>query len=80
MEACEGGNVKESASGAIDDLFAQIRLNLLKLRDSDPVATEDIKNLLTQLEDWVEKLVIDSLKLESASKSPKKTAQPKKKP
>lgn len=75
--------MKESASEAIDDLFAQIRLNLLKLRESDPVATDEIKNLMTQLEDWVEKLVIDSLKLESASKSasksPKKTTQPKKK-
>ena len=71
--------MKESASEAIDDLFAQIRLNLLKLRDSDPAATDEIKNLLTQLEDWVEKLVIDSLKLESASKNPRKTPQPKKK-
>ena len=71
--------MKESASEAIDDLFAQIRLNLLKLRDSDPVVTDEIKNLMTQLEDWVEKLVIDSLKLESASKSPRKASQPKKK-
>ncbi len=55
-------DMKESASDAIDDLFAKIRLKLLKLRESDPVTTEELKSLLTQLEDWVEKLVIDSLK------------------
>ena len=54
--------MKENAHDAIDDLFAKIRLKLLKLRESDPVTTEELKSLLTQLEDWVEKLVIDSLK------------------
>jgi len=63
--------MKVTASDAVDDLFAKIRLKLLKLRESDPETTEDLKNLLIQLEDWVEKLVIDSLRLEG-----KKVKQP----
>jgi len=55
----------------VDDLFTKIRLKLLKLRESDPTTTEDLKNLLTQLEDWVEKLIVDSLKLESLERKPK---------
>ena len=52
----------QNASDAIDELFKQIRLKLLKLRENDEVTTNDIKSLLMQLEDWVEKLLIDSLK------------------
>jgi len=63
--------MKENASDAIDDLFAQIRLKLLKLRESDTETTEELKALLTQLEDWVEKLVVDSIKLEGMGKKPK---------
>ena len=64
--------MKESASDAIDELVAKIRLTLLKFRESDPETTADLKSLLTQLEDWVEKLVMDSLKLESLEKELKK--------
>ena len=64
-------DMKENASDAIDDLFAKIRLKLLKLRESDPETTEELKGLFTQLEDYVEKLVMDSLKLESLKKKPK---------
>lgn len=71
--------MKESASEAIDGLFVQIRLNLLKMRDSNPEAVEDVKNLMIQLEDWVEKLVIDSLKLQSGGEKPRKTSAPRKK-
>ena len=64
--------MKETANDAIDELFTKIRLKLLKLREIDPDTTEELKTLLTQLEDWVEKLVIDSLKLEDLKKKPKK--------
>ena len=62
----------ENAGEEIDALFAQIRLKLLVLRETDPVTTADLKSLLTQLEDWVEKLVLDSLKLQSLEKVSKK--------
>ena len=63
--------MKENASDAIDSLFAGIRLKLLKLRESDSATAEELKSLLAQLEDWVEKLVIDSLKLDSLNKTAK---------
>ncbi len=64
--------MKERASDAIDELVAKIRLKLLKLRESDPETTDELNSLLRQLEDWVEKLVLDSLKLESLEKERKK--------
>ena len=64
--------MKERASEAIDELFTKIRLKLLKLRESDPETTDELKNLLTQLEDWVEKLVVDSLKLEGLEREQRK--------
>jgi len=64
--------MKERASEAIDELLAKIRLKLLKLRESDPETTDELNSLLRQLEDWVEKLVLDSLKLESLEKERKK--------
>ena len=70
--------MKEDASDAIDDLFAKIGLKLLKLRESDPEATDELKSLLTQLHDWIEKLVVDSIKLESLEKSRKSIAPEKK--
>ncbi len=66
--------MKETAGDAVDDLFAKLRLQLLKLRESDPETAEELKSLLTQLEDWVEKLVVDSLRLESLQRKPKKAA------
>ena len=71
--------MKENASDAIDGLFVEIRLNLLKLRESDPTTTELLKNLLIQLEDWVDKLVIDSLKMESFEKELKRAPKSEKK-
>lgn len=70
--------MKENASEVIDSLFVKIRLKLSKMRECDPAATEEMKSLLTQLEDWVEKLVIDSLKLESLSRTTKSTQSKKK--
>lgn len=49
----------------VDDLFKQIRLCLLQVRQSDPVVAEELRGLVRQLEDWVESLVVNSLKLES---------------
>jgi len=69
--------MEERASEAIDGLFVKIRLSLLKLRESDPETTNEVKSLLTQLEDWVEKLVVDSLKLESLEKEIKKKRKKK---
>ena len=71
--------MNENASEAIDDLFAKIRLKLLKLRDSDPETVEELKNLLIQVEDWVEKLVVDSLKLQSNEEKTRKTSASRKK-
>ena len=68
--------MKETAGDAVDDLFAKIRLQLLKLRESDAATAEELKSLLTQLEDWVEKLVVDSLRLESLQRKPKKSTRP----
>ena len=53
----------ENSYEQIDDLFAQIRLRLLKVRENDPTIAEELKNLLTQLEDCVESQVIEYLKL-----------------
>ena len=49
----------------VDDLFKQIRLCLLQVRQNDPVVAEELIGLVRQLEDWVESLVVNSLKLES---------------
>lgn len=68
----------------IDSLFAQIRLRLLEIRQSDPQAVEELKSLVSQLEDHVEQLVIESLRLRSlegktkkvtGKKTPKKTGK-----
>ena len=70
----------EDSYEPIDDLLAQIRLRLLKVRESDPATAEELKSLFTQLEDWLESLVIDSLKLRSLESRPKKATESKKRP
>ncbi len=64
----------------IDNLFTQVRLRLIEIRQSDPAAVEDLKSLVHQLEDCVEQLVIDSLKLRSLEGRADKATQPKKRP
>ena len=64
----------------IDDLFVQIRLQLLQLRQSDPEVVESMKSLMTQLEDCIESLVVDSLKLKSLEEKEKAVTLAKKKP
>jgi len=65
----------ENAYEPIDELFAQIRLKLLKVRESDPATVEELKSLITQLEVWVESLVRDSLKLKSLERGTKTAAK-----
>ena len=60
----------ENSSEQIDDLFTQIRLRLVRVRQSDPVIADELKGLLTQLEDMVESLLLDSLKLKSLESRP----------
>ena len=67
-------------SEQIDELFVNIRLQLLQIRQSDPEVVEELKSLLTQLEDFVEPLVIDSLRLKSLEKPVKKMTEKKKTP
>jgi len=51
----------ENSYQQIDDLFSQIRLQLLQVREYDQATADKLKSLLTQLEDCVEHLVIESL-------------------
>lgn len=60
--------MRKDSSEQIDELFVSIRLQLLQIRQSDPEIVEELKSLLTQLEDSVESLVIDSLRLKSLEK------------
>ncbi len=72
--------MKKDPGEQIDELFVSIRLQLLQIRQSDPEVVEELKSLLTQLEDFVEPLVIDSLRLKSLEKPVKKMAEKKKRP
>lgn len=60
----------------IDDLIVKIRLCLGRVKQSDPATADEMKGLLTQLEDHVESLVVDSLKLKSLESQPKRAAKP----
>ena len=55
----------EKSFDDLDELMAQVRLCVAKLRQSDPETAEELKGLFRQLEDWVESLVVDSLRLRS---------------
>jgi len=66
------GSMTENSSEQIDDLFVQIRLRLLRVKQSDPATADELKGLLTQLEDMVESLVVDSLKLRSLESRPER--------
>ena len=62
----------------IDNLFAQVRLRLLEIRQSDPAVVEELKSLVSQLEDYVEQLVVDSLKLKNLEREAERTAKARK--
>jgi len=64
--------MRKNSSEQIDDLFVQIRLRLSRVRQSDPATADELKGLLTQLEDMVESLVINSLKLKSLESRPER--------
>ncbi len=68
-------DVAHNSYEQVDDLFKQIRLCLLQVRQSDPVIADELKELVRQLEDWVESLVINSLKLESLESMLRSTIQ-----
>ncbi len=59
------GNWTEHSYEQIDDLFVRMRHYLAKITKSDPVAADELKGLVAQLEYWVDSLVVDSLKLKS---------------
>jgi hypothetical protein len=46
----------------LDELLAQIRLLLLKVRQSDPATADELKSMFSQLEFWIESLIVESLK------------------
>jgi hypothetical protein len=60
----------------LDSLFAQIRLRLAQVRQSDPATAEELKGLVSQLELWVESLVVDSLKLRNLQSGTKRATKP----
>ena len=59
----EWESMTENYREGIDELFTEIRLRLLEIRQSDPLVVEDLKATLCQLEDYVESLIIDWLRL-----------------
>jgi len=70
----------DDAHEQIDNLFAQVRLYLLELRQSNPQTVAELKSLVSQLEDCVERLVIDSLRLKSLEAKARRITQTRKKP
>jgi len=61
-------NMENETGREIDELFARIRIQLLKIRQSDPETVEELKSLLSQLEDSVESLVMDLMRLKAQEK------------
>ena len=55
----------EHSYDQLDDLFKEIRLSLAVARKSDAPTANKLKNLVRQLELWVESLVVDSIKLKN---------------
>ncbi|MDD5509823.1 MAG: hypothetical protein PHI12_03285 [Dehalococcoidales bacterium] len=71
--------MKKAPGEQMDELFVGIRLKLVKLRQSDPEVVEELKSLLSQVEDSVESLIIDSLKLKSLEQAAKTKKAPREK-
>jgi hypothetical protein len=57
----------------LDELLAQIRLLLLKMRQSDPTTADELKSRFSQLEIWIESLIVASLKLKGPGSAKQKT-------
>ncbi len=60
----------------LDELLAQIRLLLLKVRQSDPVTADELKSRFSQLEFWIESLIIESLKIKGPGSAKEKVEVP----
>ena len=58
-------HITENSYKQIDDLFIQIKQRLEQTTKGDQLITDDLNNLILQLEYWVESLVIESMKLKS---------------
>ena len=52
-----------SSYDEIDELLVQIRLSILKLRERNPTTAEELRSLLSQLELWIEHLIIEAHRL-----------------
>jgi hypothetical protein len=60
----------------LDELLAQIRLLLLRVRQSDPAMGEELKSRFSQLEFWLESLIVESLKLKELESAGEKVKVP----
>lgn len=69
----------EEVDQTIDELFTKIRLKLFDIRQANPQTVEELKNLLAQLQGWVQSLVLDSIRLKEVEAAQKKKRQAKKK-
>jgi hypothetical protein len=62
----------------IDKLFYNVKLCLMEIKQSDPAVVEELKAALRQLEDCVDSLIIDWLKLRGGTDKPEEAVPPKK--
>jgi hypothetical protein len=60
----------------LDELLAQIRLLLLKVRQSDPATADELKSRFSQLEFWIESLIVESLKTKESGSAKEKVKAP----
>jgi DNA-binding response OmpR family regulator len=60
----------------LDELLAQIRLLLLRVRQSDPATADELKSRFSQLEFWLESLIVESLKLKELESAGEKVKVP----
>ena len=61
-------NMTEYPPEEIVDLFIQIRHHLVGISQNDPETTKEIYRLVYRLEDWIDLLIIDSIKLRTLEK------------
>ena len=71
--------MSDDVAQTIDELFAEIRLKLFDIRKANPETVEELKSLLSQLEDWVQSLVMDSIRLKEIKAASKSKRQSKRK-
>ena len=65
----------EESYEKLDDLFKEIRLSILKVRENDPENSNKLKGLIGQLELWMDSLVGDSVRLRSLAREAKRTSK-----